>query len=129
MLHAPACKGRFFILLGGLTMRAWFRNLRRPTGNFQPRQQAPALPRVEALEDRRLLQGGPLTDEGFVTQLYRDVLKREPDQAGLTAWTGPLASVQGLDSRAQQDSRAQIAQAFVNSVEYRMDVVQGFYNT
>jgi hypothetical protein len=111
-------------------MRAWFRNLRRPTEKFQPRPQAPArLPRVEALEERCLLQGGPLTNEGFVTQLYRDVLKREPDQAGLTAWTGMLDSGHGQDSKAQQASRAQVAQAFVNSVEYHIDVVQDFYNT
>ena len=62
-------------------MCAWLRNLRRPTEKLHPRQQAVAgLPRVEALEDRCLLQGGPLTNDGFVTQLYRDVLKREPDQ-------------------------------------------------
>ena len=111
-------------------MFAWFRNLHRPTGERQPRQQASArLPRMEALEDRCLLQGGPLTNEGFVTQLYRDVLKREPDQGGLTAWTGMLKSGQGQDSKAQQALRAEVAQAFVNSAEYRMDVVQGFYNT
>jgi hypothetical protein len=88
---------------------------------------------VEALEDRCLLQGGPLTNEGFVTQLYRDVLKREPDQGGLTAWSGLLDSAQapGHDSRAPSgpDMRAQVAQAFVNSVEYRADVVQNSYNT
>lgn len=103
-------------------MRAWFRNLCRSTGKLQLRQQAPTrLPRVEVLEDRCLLQGGPLTNEGFVTQLYRDLLKREPDQGGLTAWSGLLNS--------GQDSRAQVAQAFVNSVEYRVDVVQNSYNT
>ncbi len=86
-------------------MRAWFRNLRRPTGKLQLRQQAPTrLPRVEVLEDRCLLQGGPLTNEGFVTQLYRDVLKRQPDQGGLTAWTGLLDSGQGQASRPQQAS-------------------------
>jgi hypothetical protein len=88
---------------------------------------------VEALEDRGLLQGGPLTNEGFVTQLYRDVLKREPDQGGLTAWSGLLDSAQapGRESRAPSgpDMRAQVAQAFVNSVEYRVDVVQNSYNT
>jgi hypothetical protein len=84
---------------------------------------------VEALEERCLLQGGPLTNEGFVTQLYRDVLNREPDQGGLSAWTAMLNSGHGQDSRPQQDSRAQVAQAFLNSVEFHTDVVQGFYNT
>jgi hypothetical protein len=111
-------------------MRAWFRNLRRPIRKSQPRQQAPAQrPSVEALEERCLLQGGPLTNEGFVTQLYRDVLNREPDRGGLTAWTGLLDSGHGQASRPQQDSRAQVAEAFVNSVEYRTDVVQGLYDT
>ena len=111
-------------------MFASFPNLRRPIGKLQPRQQAPVgLPRLEALEDRCLLQGGPLTNAGFVTQLYRDALKREPDQGGLTAWTGMLNSGHSQDSKGQQASRAQVAQAFVNSVEYRMDVVQGLYDT
>jgi hypothetical protein len=39
-----------------------------------------------------------------------------------------LKSGQGQDSKAQQAMRAEVAQAFLNSVEYRMDVVQGFYN-
>jgi hypothetical protein len=106
---------------GDITVHAWFRNLRRPTGKLKPRQAPVRLPTVEALEDRSLLQGGPLTNVGFVTQLYRDVLKREPDQGGLAAWSAPLDSGQA--------SRAQVAQGFVNSVEYHMDVVQGFYNT
>src|SRR5437868_7574843 len=111
-------------------MFASFRNLRRPIGKLQPRQQAPArLPRLEALAERCMLQGGPLTNEGFVTQLYRDVLKREPDQGGLTAWTGMLKSRHSQESKGQQASRAQVAQAFANSVEYRMDMVQGLYDT
>jgi hypothetical protein len=68
-----------------------------------------------------LLQGCSLTNEAFVTQLYRDVLTREPDPGGLTAWSGVLDS--------GQDSRAQVAQAFVNSDDYHIDVVQGFYDT
>src|SRR5262249_23281978 len=70
-----------------------------------------------------------LTNEGFVTQLYRDVLKREPDPGGLAAWTGMLDSPHGQDSKAQEASRAEVAQAFVTSVEHRMDLVQGFYGT
>src|SRR5262249_6551291 len=111
-------------------MFAWFRNLHSSTGRLQLRPQAPArLPRVEALEDRCLLQGGPLTNDGFVTQLYRDVLNREPDQGGLNAWTAMLNSGQGQDTKAQQAMRAEVAQAFLNSVEYHIDVVQGFYDT
>jgi hypothetical protein len=76
---------------------------------------------VEALENRCLLNGSPLTNQGFVTPLYRDVLKRESDPGGLTAWSGVLDS--------GQENRAQVAQAFVNSVEYHSDVVQSFYGT
>ena len=35
---------------------------------------------------------GPQDDTGFVTLLYRNVLNRAPDDAGLADWTGRLAS-------------------------------------
>ena len=47
---------------------------------------------------------------GFVTMLYRTLLGREPDAAGLAGWTGMLAS--GADRR-------QVFSGFVSSGEFR----------
>ncbi|MBR6326550.1 MAG: DUF4214 domain-containing protein [Lachnospiraceae bacterium] len=50
-----------------------------------------------------------LTDEQYVTLLYRAILGREPDAAGLADWTGLLG---------KGASRAEIVTGFVNSVEF-----------
>jgi len=52
---------------------------------------------------------GDLDDTGFVTLLYRNVLDRAPDDAGLADWQGALAG---------GSSRAQVVEAFVQSPEF-----------
>jgi autotransporter-associated beta strand protein len=56
----------------------------------------------------------------FVTELYRDVLRREPDDAGLQAWVGQLHA--GM-------SRTQVVMDFWVSREHREKEVLQFYNT
>jgi hypothetical protein len=60
----------------------------------------------------------PLT--AYVTQLYRDVLGREPEAFGLAAWLGQLQD--GI-------SRAQVAAGIWASVEHRGQQVDQFYAT
>lgn len=50
-----------------------------------------------------------LSNEEFVRQLYRDILKREPDAAGFAGWVNALNS--------GSISRAKVMQDFVNSEE------------
>jgi uncharacterized secreted protein with C-terminal beta-propeller domain len=54
----------------------------------------------------------------FVVQLYRDLLHRDPDAAGLEAWN------QALEHGA---SRADVVRGFEGSREYRANVVQQVY--
>jgi hypothetical protein len=56
---------------------------------------------------------------GFVAQVYRDLLNREVDAAGLAFWTGLLDS--------NQISRTQFVLDLESSTEYRSDVVDGLY--
>jgi hypothetical protein len=58
------------------------------------------------------------TPDGFVAQLYRDVLGREGEAAGLGFWN------RLLDEGA---SRAEIVLGFLTSLEYRTNLVQGLY--
>jgi Ca2+-binding RTX toxin-like protein len=53
---------------------------------------------------------GALDDRAFVTLLYRNVLDRAPDAAGLAHWTGHLA--------AGTRDRAQVVEAFAQSLEF-----------
>jgi hypothetical protein len=57
--------------------------------------------------------------QGFVAGLYQDLLKREPDAAGLAYWSGLLAG--GMP-------RSQVVSDILSSTEYRQDVVSGLYH-
>jgi hypothetical protein len=59
------------------------------------------------------------SDSQFVSALYTDVLGRSADSAGLAGWLG------GLSSKAL--TRAQVAQAFLNSGEALKDIVDANY--
>jgi autotransporter-associated beta strand protein len=59
------------------------------------------------------------SNQSYVTQLYFDVLQRTPDTGGLTFWTRLLD-----DNKA---TRSQVALAFVNSPEFRMQEVREVY--
>jgi len=52
---------------------------------------------------------GPLDDTVFVTQLYRNVLNRDPDAAGLAGWVG---------AKETGAARAQVVTGFVDSPEF-----------
>jgi hypothetical protein len=58
------------------------------------------------------------TNQGFLTALYKDALKRSPDAGGLAAFT------QALNQGA---SREQVAAAVFGGLEYLQDLVQTFY--
>jgi len=58
------------------------------------------------------------TNQGFVTALYQDALKRAPDAGGLAAFTQALN---------QGTSRQQVAAAIFGSLEYLQDLVVNFY--
>jgi autotransporter-associated beta strand protein len=58
-------------------------------------------------------------NQSYVTRLYLDLLQREPDAGGLTFWTGLLDQ--------NMATRSQVASAFVNSPEYRMQEVNEVY--
>jgi streptogramin lyase len=60
------------------------------------------------------------TNQGFVLELYQDLLRRQADPGGLSFWTGALN--QG------QLTRIQVVQNFLASPEYRTDVVKGLYH-
>lgn len=62
----------------------------------------------------------PVTSGGFVSALFREVLEREPDQAGLSFWSGQLLN--GLP-------RDLVAQSFWESTEHRVLEVQQLYQT
>ena len=53
---------------------------------------------------------GALQDDGFVRQLYRNVLRREGEQSGVAFWIGSLADAA---------TRASVLQAFSDSAENR----------
>lgn len=59
-------------------------------------------PAIEPPEDRlpaaRVGEEGPLSDQAYVSGLYRDLLGREPDEPGLTAWVQALR--RGMSRRA-----------------------------
>lgn len=69
--------------------------------------------------DERWARSGS-TASGWVTGLYRTLLHRDPDAAGLRHWTGLLAA--GVPRRA-------IARDFHDSLESRRDRVTGLYRS
>jgi thermitase len=59
------------------------------------------------------------TEDGFLTGLYENVLGRDPDPAGLQYWEGVYNS--------GTETRLQIAQSFVTSLEGRLTEVAQWY--
>jgi autotransporter-associated beta strand protein len=59
------------------------------------------------------------SNQGYVTQLYSDLLNRQPDMGGLTFWTDLLDQ--------NKATRSQVALAFGNSPEFRMREVREVY--
>jgi glucose/arabinose dehydrogenase len=64
------------------------------------------------------IQSNIQANQAYVTGLYRDLLGRAPDAAGLSFWTGQINA--GV-------SRFQVALWFEASTEYRVIQVQGLY--
>jgi len=60
------------------------------------------------------------TINGFLDQLYKDLLGRPIDQGGLGYFTGQLN---------QGSTRPQVALLILSSLEYRSDQIQSFFNT
>jgi autotransporter-associated beta strand protein len=58
-------------------------------------------------------------NQGYVAQVYRDLLNREADQGSLAAWSSYLD--RGILNRVQ------VAASIESSTEYRSDVVDAFY--
>jgi hypothetical protein len=58
------------------------------------------------------------TDAAFITSLYQDILGRPPMAAELAAWVNGVLPTLG---------RLGVALAFLNTLEYRQDVVTGYY--
>src|SRR5262249_7072619 len=57
-------------------------------------------------------------NQRFVTQVYLDLLNRQPEPGGLTFWTGQLD---------RGGSRTRVVQDIESSQEYKTDLVQSFY--
>jgi hypothetical protein len=73
----------------------------------------------------RSLYGSNLSDTGFITALYDNVLHRAPDEAGLAWWRDAL--VQGLTRQEalvyfseSAENVAQVAPAIVNGIDYTL---------
>lgn len=69
---------------------------------------------LEQLESRELLDA-----TSFVTAVYQDVLKRSPDQAGLTFWVDQLESGQA--------DNFEVGQGIWGSLEHRRQQVGNYY--
>jgi FKBP-type peptidyl-prolyl cis-trans isomerase 2 len=79
-------------------------------------RRARRVPTLELLEERQL----PSTSvQSWLSNVYRDLLNRPIDAAGLASWESALN--QGM-------SRLQVAQEIELSTEYRTDQVQGLYS-
>ncbi len=76
-------------------------------------------PRVEELESRILLDSG--LNRAFVTQVYRDLLGRDADPAGLAGWAGALD--------AGWLTRSLVVLGVEGSLEYRARQVEDLYAT
>ena len=81
-------------------------------------------PQVEGLENRCVPAAGATTsfNEAYVSQLYRDLLHREADPAGLHFFATQM-SLRGTAGM----SPTQVALTIIHSQEYRTDVVEDFY--
>ena len=73
----------------------------------------------------RTLYGSALSDTGFITALYDNVLHRAPDEAGLAWWRAVLAD--GLEREKalvyfseSAENVAQVAPAILNGIDYTL---------
>jgi Domain of unknown function (DUF4214) len=97
--------------------RVGIRSARTAQAGRQPLQKNRSRLRLEGLEDRTLLT---TTSEVFVAVLYRDILQRAPEPAGLSFWASKLDT---------GTSSTEIVQGIETSLEHRMDEVQGLYRS
>ncbi len=103
-----------------MSFRTWltkFVNKTSSRGLATTKRRRRPLLGVEQLEKRELLSA---TNNDFVSQVYRDLLKRDVEPAGLKYWNTLLD---------QGSSRVQIVVGFTQSQEYKSDFVHGLYNT
>jgi Domain of unknown function (DUF4214) len=96
-----------------------FHGLRKPRSAHPGSSRSTLL--VEKLEDRTVPASTLTPNQAFVSALYHDLLNRAPDSGGLASWTAMLD--QSLDSRSQ------VVQGFLSSLEYRTDAVENLYQT
>src|SRR5947209_3944611 len=90
----------------------------QPAGRGPRHPRRRFLPALEILEKRELLSF--TANQLYVTQVYRDVLQREADAAGLAYWSGRLDN---------HEPRGIIAQSLTHSDEYyQTNVIKPAYS-
>jgi hypothetical protein len=80
---------------------------------------APEEVRLAIISSLEYFQTHGNSNQAYVSALYNDILHRAADSNGLAGFTGLL--------NANQLTRAQVASQLFASLEYRLDVVGGFY--
>lgn len=69
------------------------------------------------------------TDQDFIRDIYRSILGRNPDAAGLAYWSGQLALASGASVAESQAVRDSVVQQIWDSPEHLGLVVEGYYQT
>jgi uncharacterized repeat protein (TIGR01451 family) len=74
-------------------------------------------------------QPGDNSDQTFLTNLYRELLNRNPDATGFQFWLNFLATNGGATASGQSNAvtRQFVIQAFLHSQEYELNFVDGVY--
>ena len=93
------------------------RRARSSKNTHKVRQRSRFRPVLETLEKRELLS---TASEAFVNQVYRDLLGRNAEPAGLNEWSALVD---------QGHPRTEVVADIAGSLEYRYRLVTGFYNT